>query len=167
MENKEIWKEVHFTNGDYSVSNIGNVKSNGFYANVAGGGQRFVKPRVLAKLNHNQGYLGVNFGRKIGSKLIHRLVAQAFLDNPSNLGFVNHKDGNKHNNTVSNLEWCTRQHNEDHAFSTGLKNSTGSANTMSKLVEIQVERIKGLKGKLTSRTLANFYNVHPATIQRI
>lgn len=79
METKEIWREIDFTNGDYSVSNFGNVRSNGFYRNTGGGGKRFVKSKILAKLNHNQGYLGVNFGSKIGSKLIHRLVAQAGL----------------------------------------------------------------------------------------
>lgn len=54
----------------------------------------------------------------------HRLVAEHFIDNPNLLKFVNHIDGNKSNNTVSNLEWCNQSHNEKHAFATGLKQKT-------------------------------------------
>lgn len=54
----------------------------------------------------------------------HRLVATHFIDNPENYDFVNHIDGNKSNNKVSNLEWCTQSYNEKHAFATGLKQKT-------------------------------------------
>lgn len=62
----------------------------------------------------------VSVDNKRKSILVHRLVALAFIPNPDNLPCVNHKDGNKHNNNVSNLEWCTRSHNTQHALINGL-----------------------------------------------
>lgn len=72
------------------------------------------KPR-----KHSNGYLRASLGRK--DCYIHRLVAFCFLENPNNYKEVNHKDGNKENNDVSNLEWCNRQMNNKHCFATGLR----------------------------------------------
>ena len=60
-------------------------------------------------------------GKRI-RKTAHRLVAEHYLENPDNLPMVNHKDGNKINNHISNLEWCTCSQNTRHAFDTGLRN---------------------------------------------
>ena len=64
------------------------------------------------------GYLRVGLLKenKVKKYLIHRLVAEAFIVNPNNCPIVNHKDGNKHNNNVSNLEWCTYSQNQKHAY---------------------------------------------------
>lgn len=164
MEN-ETWKEIEITNGDYSVSEYGKVRSNDHYVNHISG-RRKVKGRILSLGNHSQGYKSAPIG-KIGHKLVHRLVAIAFIPNPDNLEFVNHKDGDKHNNHVSNLEWCTRQYNEKHAFSTGLKNSTGSSNTMSKLIEENIIEIRQNKLGLNTKQFSEKFNVNPATINRI
>lgn len=72
------------------------------------------KPRV-----HSNGYIRGLIDRK--DVYIHRLVATCFIPNPDNLPEVNHKDGDKTNNTVENLEWCTRSQNNRHAFQTGLR----------------------------------------------
>lgn len=73
-----------------------------------------LKPWVI-----NSGYLQVEYcGKK---QLVHRLVAMAFIPNPDNLPEVNHKDGNKHNNHFTNLEWCTASNNKQHAHDTGLR----------------------------------------------
>ncbi len=74
--------------------------------------------------------------------LAHRLVADAYLPNPSNLPCVNHKDGDKLNNCVENLEWCTYAENMKHAFENNLAKTKGSNNPASKLTEDQVRCIK-------------------------
>jgi len=131
----EIWEYILGTDGRYSVSNIGNIRSNGFEVRN-GNGVRRVRPRILKLQNHPQGYKVVNI--KINDKyetlLVHRMVAMAFIPNPDNKEFINHIDGNKLNNCVDNLEWCTRQENENHAFMTGLKNTTGDNNGFAKKV---------------------------------
>lgn len=98
---KEIWKNID-NYDDYQVSNFGRVKS------FKKGKERILKPSVAGR-----GYLFVvlckNGIRK--EMLIHRLVANAFIQNPDNLPCVNHKDENKQNNHVDNLEWCDAKYN--------------------------------------------------------
>lgn len=163
---EEIWREIDFTNGNYSISNIGNVKSNGFYSNVGNRGKRWVRPRILKLQNNGVGYKFVALGRR-GMFTIHRLVAEMFIPNPLKLEFVNHKNGIKTDNRIENLEWCTRQENEDHAYATGLKNSRGSNNTMAKLDEEKVLFILNKYGKINDEILCEMFCIHRVTLQRI
>lgn len=96
---KEIWKTI---DNRYSISSLGRVKSN--YAN---------KERILKPFKDQRGYLMVNLHMISINKTIsvHRLVALAFIPNPNNLPEVNHKDENKENNCVDNLEWCDTKYN--------------------------------------------------------
>ena len=73
---------------------------------------------IPAKVHECSGYSCVTANNR--NQLIHRLVAEAFVENPDNKPHVNHKDGNKHNNAASNLEWVTPQENTQHAWDTGL-----------------------------------------------
>lgn len=128
---KEIYKPIDGYEGKYAVSNLGNVMSIN-YLNTR-------KPKVLTPIKHHGGYLIVHLGAgKI--KMIHTLVAKAFIPNPDGKKFVNHIDGNKQNNKVDNLEWVTSKENVNHAIRTGLRNPhnnnrrKGKENTNSKPV---------------------------------
>ena len=110
---KEIWKTIN-EYPNYQVSNTGKVKS--IERKVKKwNGYRTVRERILNPIN-NKGYQQVTLCRdgKIKPMLVHRLVVQAFLPNPYNLPEVNHLDEDKTNNNVENLEWCTREYNNNY-----------------------------------------------------
>lgn len=103
MREIEEWRDIKGFERLYQVSNLGNVKSLKF------GKERIVKPRKCGR-----GYLQVGLWKdgKVKCYKVHRLVANAFLPNPNNLTEVNHKDEDKTNNKVSNLEWMTHRDNK-------------------------------------------------------
>ena len=98
---KEYWKPVVGYEGHYQVSNFGRVKS-----------IKFGK-EIILKQKIKGGYYYVNLSKNgiLKTYLVHRLVAEAFIDNTDNLPCVNHKDEDKTNNSVDNLEWCTQSYN--------------------------------------------------------
>lgn len=118
---EEIWMPIKGYEGIYAVSNLGNVKSIGRYVAANRGGIRYVKDRLLSFGRSHSGYysviLSMSGKRKIAS--VHRLVAEAFIPNPHKYQEVNHKDENKHNNNVLNLEWCDRKYNAN--YGTGVE----------------------------------------------
>ena len=98
---EEIWKDVVGYEGLYEVSNFGNVRSLFRY-----------KKKLKWNICNNRYATVQLFKNKVGKRLlVHRLVAEAFLANPEKLPIVNHKDENKLNNYVNNLEWCTQGYN--------------------------------------------------------
>lgn len=169
---EEIWKDLPDFQGIYQASTKGRIRMLDHYTtHLRENGTMYRRKcrAMIRKLqrNYDGKYLAV--GLKHHSYTVHRLIAKTFLPNPKNLEFVNHKDGNKHNNNVENLEWCTRQENETHAFATGLKNSTGEHNTMAKLTDKQAKYIKFQEDRSYDNKLAlcAVFNVHRATIERI
>jgi hypothetical protein len=86
------------------------------------------KEKMFIGYKGEQGYVRVSINEELYR--MHILVAQAFHENPENKPHVNHKDGNRSNNHVDNLEWCTRSENMKHAYDTGL-NSRGKARNTS------------------------------------
>lgn len=86
--------------------------------------------------------VSVSVNNKSKPKRVHRLLAATFKPNPKDLPEVNHKDGDKLNNALSNIEWTDHVGNMKHAFKTGLANNTGTKNGMCKLSEDQVRLIK-------------------------
>lgn len=122
----EVWKDIPGHEGNYKISNLGRVKSCDRIIPHKLHGTWHIKERLL-KLNWNgpQNYqylcvmLHVGKGKMI-CRRVHRIVAECFIPNPNNLPQVNHIDGNKLNNTVTNLEWVTAKENTDHAWENGL-----------------------------------------------
>lgn len=182
----EIWKTIPGYEGIYKVSSHGRVRSldRNTIAFMPGVGSytRFFKGKTL-KQSHfigsksSPGYWCVGLRPLNGVRLpclVHRLVAMTFIPNPENKPTVNHKDGNGKNNHVSNLEWCTRLENNQHAIRTGLhdphftKNRRrGSASNTSVLKELDVIQIKSLLGKISQTDIAKMFKVHPSTIHLI
>ena len=111
---QEIWKDVFGYEGLYRISNQGKIISLKFNHSTV---EREIKPF------DNGGYLRVALYKDNKKKklLVHRLVADHFIDNPYKKPCVNHIDGNKTNNSVSNLEWVTHKENTNHAIETGLR----------------------------------------------
>lgn len=109
----EIWKDIEGYEGYYQVSNCGRVKSV-FRIIIRRNGTPFSVNEIILKPSKSQdGYLCVSMRKNFKAKgtSIHRLVAQAFISNPLKLPEINHKDENKENNKMDNLEWCTRSYN--------------------------------------------------------
>lgn len=160
----EIWRGMIYNNIDYSsrfkVSNLGNIYS------------EYTKRLIKPQLNHD-GYF--RFVTKINRKPInfgvHRAVACTFIPNPRDLATVNHKDGNKLNNCVENLEWCTNKYNIQHAMKIGLNKVKGEYNGNSKLTKNDVQYIKEnyipYNREYGTRALARKFNVSKTTIIHI
>ena len=111
----EIWKDIKGYEGYYQVSNFGRVKSIERKVNKWDG-IRTINERILKQnLSHN-GYYFVSLSKngKRRTYRVNRLVAEAFIPNPDNLPQVNHKEENKLNNNVENLEWCTSKYNNNY-----------------------------------------------------
>lgn len=117
----EEWRDIKGYEGLYQVSNLGRVRSLDRLVNNKHG-QRFLKGGIKRVFDWGTGYQYVNLHcqQKRKSKSVHRLVAEAFVENVYNKPEVNHIDGNKHNNRADNLEWCTSSENELHAYNLGL-----------------------------------------------
>lgn len=109
----EEWKNIKGFEGVYQVSNLGRVKSLPRHVKRENDKGYFLKEKILKQNFHTGGYLKVTFSKngKITNKFVHRLVGEAFIPNPNNLPQINHKDEDKSNNGISNLEWCDNQYN--------------------------------------------------------
>ena len=119
----EIWKDIPKYEGLYQVSNLGRVKSIPHIIKAnKDGGTRITEERIKSTNVGWHGYVWVSLSKKGKCKTysVHRIVARVFIKNPSGLKYVNHKDGNKKNNHVNNLEWCTAHENQIHASEMGL-----------------------------------------------
>lgn len=114
---KEMWEDIVGFEGLYQISSIGRVKSLSREVLKSNGRIHTVKESIRALHETKDGYLRVRLGDNLSGKsfLVHRLVAEHFLENPQKKLEVNHIDENKKNNCVTNLEWCTREENVKHS----------------------------------------------------
>ena len=142
---------------DYTIDTDGNVYSKR--------SNKYLKPQT-----DKYGYykLGLRQNKKQRFFFLHRLIAQAFIPNPNNYPVVNHIDGNKKNNSIENLEWCTYQENTNHAYRTGIFKAKGAVhigekNPNKKLTEQDVLDI--LKLKKEGLQLKNVYEKYKEKIK--
>lgn len=116
----EVWKESIITNGAYSVSNLGRVRSNERIVYCTPNNRRAYNryvPSQICKQHLVQGYLKVHLCMPDGTKKminVHRLVAEAFIPNPQKLSCINHKSEKKIENFAWNLEWCDHKYNNNY-----------------------------------------------------
>ncbi len=154
---KEIWKDIVGYEGRYQVSNLGNVKS--LDRVVINRWGNMVRNGAMMKPSKLNRYYNINLmtDGKLKCFKVHRLIAIAFIPNELNLSQVNHKDGDRYNNNVNNLEWVTQSENMQHAKRMGLRPD---------LTEDQTVEIKNkyLSTKITMSDLAKEYNVSKSTI---
>lgn len=112
----EVWKDVDGFEGIYQISNYGRIKALPRDVRTCGNGKRHIAEHIVKPIRCKNGYLEANFSirQKRTVRLLHRVVAQAFIPNPENLPEVNHKDENIENCRADNLEWCTSKYNANY-----------------------------------------------------
>lgn len=157
-----IWKDVPALGGRYEASENGDIRNK--------------ETKVVRKPRLNKfGYLQMNFSRNDGTKrtvtkLVHKLIAETFIPNPNHYPQINHKDGDKQNNAIDNLEWCSASENACHAHKTGLAFTyRGSEHINAKLTDEQIKEIREqyAKGAISQGEIAIAYNVSQTTVGRI
>lgn len=118
----EIWKPIKNYENLYVISNLGNIKSLDKKDSIG----RKIKGKYMKPIKRKDGYLDILLRKNNHSKrfLIHRLVAQTFIENKNNYKEINHKDENKSNNCVKNLEWCNRKYNINYGMANKKRKET-------------------------------------------
>lgn len=152
-----IWKDFIYSNV-YEISNIGDFRNK----NTG----KFLKARVL-----KTGYMSIapSHDGKQRHYSLHRIIAIHFIANPNNYEQINHKDGNKINNNILNLEWVTARENVKHSYTTGLKiNPKGPKNPKSKLKIDDILEIKRLLNlKVLQKDIAKKFNISQSIVSKI
>lgn len=168
---KEIWKDIPNFEGYYQASNLGNIRSVDRISKGRWSDNYFYKGKTLLPKKTRLGYLHVvlvkGYGKRY-NKSVHRLVASTFIENVDEKPQINHIDGNKLNNNISNLEWVTPSENIRHGYSNGLHlkgESHGMAKYSNKIINNIVELWK--TGKYTKSEIGRILNVSTTHTHRI
>lgn len=173
---KENWRDVVGYEGIYQVSNLGRVKSlpRAVFVKKSNNhtyGSRINHTRVvdeiIMKQQNVRGYKKVCLSKNGFQKplYVHRIVMSSFVENPRGLPYVNHKDGDKHNNNLNNLEWVSDLDNKKHAYKNGLINNTGSNNGRAILNKGLVKDIRLLiKNGVSSKYISEYYKISKSTV---
>lgn len=158
----ELWKDIQDYNGVYQISNTGKVKSlkrtiikkSGILNPIS------EKIRKTHKTTAGYEYVVLSFKNKHKTLLIHRLVAEHFLENPKKLQCINHKDENKSNNYVDNLEWCNYQYNNTYK---NIHLRRNLDNIAQKVIQYDLD-MNEIKRWNTIIEAANMYNIQSSNI---
>ena len=164
----EEWKDIDDFDG-YEVSNFGNVRGKD-RLRKGKHGLRLTNGQPIKQVFNKKGYPEVRF-RKNGThtRLVHRLVAKAFIPNCDNKSQVNHIDGNKLNNRADNLEWVSNSENQLHAYKLGLQPSrAGENNSKAKITNKDVTLLKEMynSGK-SANEISKIMNISLSSIRQI
>jgi hypothetical protein len=168
----EIWRDVDGFKDWYQISNYGRVRSLDRLTIHKDGGNIYRKGKYLNPKYDSNGYLNIILYKynKAYRRLLHRLVTLAFLENPNELKEVNHKNCNKSDNKLENLEWCSRQQNVRHAVENNLCDcNNGEGNPLSKLKNDDILRMRELRDKehLSMQKLSRIFNTTESNISSI
>lgn len=162
---KEVWKDIKGYEGYYKISSLGRVMSITPYFKK---GKHLLTPY----LNKKRGYYYVS--TQIGGKYkyrknwaLHRLVAENFIIRDDNKLEVNHKDGNKLNNKVNNLEWVTKSENSKHAFRNGLIPRPKGKRKIDEITVLKIRMTKQENPNLLHRKIAKMFGLATSTITHI
>lgn len=161
MEKEEIWKDIPNYNEIYQASNLGRIRSVRHYDKL----NRLWEGKILTpQLDGRKNYLHVSLHHKPCQ--VHQLIAKTFIDNPNNYKEVNHKDENKQNNNVSNLEWCSRSYNNTYGSKSNSKKGENHHNC--KLTKEQVIEIRNkYKNGIKQLALAESYGISKSQISSL
>lgn len=151
----KVWKTIQNYGGLYQVSNTGKVRD--------------LKNHIKPVYKNNKGYecLSLYYNGKTYHPTVHRLVAKAFIPNPNNYDQINHKDCNKENNSVENLEWCNQRYNYDEGMKT-FQYSKNEEHYFAKLKNSDIPIIYELyKLGFTRATVTKIFNVRSSSLEAI
>lgn len=169
----EEWRDSPIFPDRYEVSNHGNVRSKPYLKvgkNNSGSFAFTTKGRPMKIGSSVDGYAQVDLskdGERVGCK-VHRLVAEAFINNPENKPTVNHKDSDRKNNRVENLEWATYTEQSRHAFDYGKKTTLGESHPRAILNDSLVRQIKLLQAeKCRCVDIAEDLNLNYHTVWKV
>ncbi len=157
------WKDVPGYEGCYKANFNGDIKGLNKRSKTN-------RETILKPFKNKFGYLTIQLSKndKKTHYGVHRIIALTFIENHENKPFVNHKDGNKANNHVDNLEWCTKSENEKHAHAIGLKNWKGQNHSQSKLTNEDVHVIRMLiSNGIRNKKIAALFDLDNSTISDI
>ncbi len=165
----EIWKDISEYEGLYQASNLGNIRGLDRIIRHEQGG-RIVERKIQGKVKNTRqtrtGYLICNLSKNgvLTTKSVSILVKEAFRGKPEKGYEIDHKDENKLNNKLENLEYVTRKENINRSFNNGRKIASGDAHYRAKLCKADVEFIRSNKGLFTGRHFASMFGVCSSTI---
>ncbi len=148
----EVWRDIKGYEGIYQVSNLGRVKSLPIKSKT-----KYFKGDTLKTFVNKVGYVCVNLSRK--TYKVHRLVAETFIDNPYDYKFVNHKDEDKTNNSIDNLEWCNAKYNNNY----GTRNERISKKRGKTVIQYDLEGNE-IRRWISARKAARYYGIGHSNI---
>ena len=170
MKCTEIWKDIPGYDGFYQISDFGRVKS--LYRKVPHPtiGSQTIREKIKAPTKNVKGYIKIALCKegKYGYFSSHRLVGLAFIPNPNNLPWINHKNLITFDNRVQNLEWCTESENTKHAWDNGAcsRKIEGKCN-FTKLKKEDVLKIRELAKTQSRKSIREMYNMSETGIEQI